>query len=100
VTAGWELLVLGKGQKERIVSVPDAVVAKLSCYLVARGLDADPESTANRGAHLIGKAAEPPAWSAVAQTGIARKPASRARTASATPSCTGNSRRFLGGVRT
>ena len=73
VTAGWELLVLGKGQKERIVSVPDAVVDELSAYLVARGLDADPESSSNRGAHLIGKATEAPAWSAVAQAGIAKE---------------------------
>ena len=73
VTRGWELLVLGKGQKERIVSVPDAVVAELSGYLVARGLDADPESTSNRGAYLIGKATEPPAWSAVGQAGVAKK---------------------------
>jgi site-specific recombinase XerD len=73
VTAGWELLVLGKGQKERTVSVPDAVVDELSVYLVARGLDADPGSPKNRGAHLIGKATEPPGWSAVAKTVIARK---------------------------
>ena len=44
------------------LTVPDAVVAELSAYLVARGLDADPESPINRGAHLIGKATEPPAW--------------------------------------
>lgn len=73
MTAGWELLVLGKGQKERILSVPDAVVVELSAYLVAQDLDADPESPTNRGAHLIGKATEPPVWSAIAQAGIASK---------------------------
>ena len=73
VTAGWELLVLGKAQKERIVLVPDAVVADLSAYLAARGLDADPESPIDRGALMIGKATEPSAWSAVARAEIKRK---------------------------
>jgi len=73
MTRGWELLVLGKGQKERIVSVPDAVVNELGAYLLSRGLDADPESSANRGAYLIGQATDTPGWSAVAQAGIGRK---------------------------
>ena len=73
VTRGWELLVLGKGQKERIVSVPDSVVDELGDYLVSRGLDADPESSANRGVYLIGQATDIPAWSAVAQAGVSRK---------------------------
>ena len=73
VTRGWELLVLGKGQKERIVSVPDSVVDELGEYLVSRGLDADPESSTNRGVFLIGQATDTPAWSAVAQAGVERK---------------------------
>ena len=70
VTAGWELLVLGKGQKERIVSVPDAVVEELGAYLVSRGLEPDPEVPGNRGVYLIGQATDTPAWSAVAQAGV------------------------------
>ena len=73
VTRGWELLVLGKGQKERIVSVPDSVVDELGEYLVSRGLDADPESLTNRGVFLIGQATDTPAWSAVARAGFERK---------------------------
>jgi site-specific recombinase XerD len=73
MTRGWELLVLGKGQKERLVSVPDAVVDELGAYLVSRGLDADPELSGNRGAYLIGQGTDAPAWSAVAQAGIGRK---------------------------
>lgn len=55
------------------MSVPDAVVDELSAYMVARELDADPESPKNRGAYLIGKATEPPAWSVSAQAGVSRK---------------------------
>ena len=58
ITTGWELLVLGKGNKERIVSVPDFVVAQLGEYLVARGLDADPTSSRNRSAYLFGLATD------------------------------------------
>ncbi len=73
VTRGWELLVLGKGQKERTVSVPDSVVNELGVYLVSRGLDADPELSENQGVYLIGRATDMPAWSTVAQAGIGRK---------------------------
>ncbi|RZI40340.1 int, tyrosine-based site-specific recombinase [Herbaspirillum sp. HC18] len=63
---GWELTVLGKGGKERIVPVPLDVIGELSHYLVARGLDPDPEHDTNRGAYLLGKAvdvAERAPWS-------------------------------------
>jgi site-specific recombinase XerD len=55
---GWELTVIGKGEKERVVPVPLAVIGELSTYLVARGLDPDPEHASNRGAFLLGKAVD------------------------------------------
>ena len=55
---GWELTVLGKGNKERIVSVPTDVVGELSHYLASRGLDRDPEHPENRGAFLIGRTSD------------------------------------------
>lgn len=67
---GWELTVLGKGNKERIVPVPLDVVAELSHYLVSRGLDPDPEHVTNRGAYLIGQTsdvAKRAPWSPMAQ---------------------------------
>ena len=53
---GWELTVIGKGEKERVVPVPLDVIGELSHYLVARGLDPDPEHSGNRGAFLLGQA--------------------------------------------
>jgi site-specific recombinase XerD len=70
---GWELTVLGKGNKERIVSVPIDVVGALSHYLVSRGLDPDPEHGQNRGAYLIGQAvdvAQTAPWSPRAQSTV------------------------------
>lgn len=67
---GWELTVLGKGNKERVVAVPQDVIGELSGYLVSRGLDPDPEHAANRGAYLIGQisdAAERAPWSPLAR---------------------------------
>lgn len=55
---GWLLTVIGKGEKERGVPVPLDVIGELSKYLVARGLDPDPEHPANRGAHLLGQAVD------------------------------------------
>lgn len=55
---GWELKVRGKGGKLRIVPVPLDVIGELSKYLVARGLDPDPEHARNRGAFLLGKAVD------------------------------------------
>jgi len=55
---GWLLRVTGKGQKLREVPVPAEVIAALSGYLVARGLDADPRNIGNQGAHLLGQASD------------------------------------------
>jgi site-specific recombinase XerD len=55
---GWELTVLGKGNKERIVNVPIEVVGTLSHYLASRALDRDPLHERNRGAYLIGQATD------------------------------------------
>jgi len=55
---GWLLRVIGKGQKEREVPLPDAVVSELTSYLVSRGLHADPENFGNQGAYLLGKASD------------------------------------------
>lgn len=63
---GWELTVTGKGGKVRVVPVPLDVIGDLAKYLVARGLDPDPELADNRGAYLLGKAvdiAERAPWS-------------------------------------
>ena len=52
---GWWLEVLGKGNKLRRVPVPPGVIARLGTYLLARGLQADPN--ANRvpgGVALLG----------------------------------------------
>ncbi len=70
---GWELRVIGKGNKERIVPVPFNVTSELSQYLVSRGLDVDPQANDNRGAHLLGRAvdvAERAPWSPAAQSGV------------------------------
>ncbi len=53
VIAGWEFKVLGKGNKERIVQVPQDVVDELAGYLASRGIDPDPEAVSNRGAYLL-----------------------------------------------
>lgn len=55
---GWELTVIGKGEKERVVPVPLDVIGELSQYLMARGLDPDPEHPDNRGAFLLGQAVD------------------------------------------
>lgn len=56
VISGWELKVLGKASKERIVQVPRDVIDELSPYLTSRGLDPDAEAISNRGAYLLGQA--------------------------------------------
>ena len=53
---GWELTVIGKGEKERVVPVPLEVIGELAQYLAARGLDPDPEHPSNCGAFLLGHA--------------------------------------------
>jgi len=55
---GWTLRVIGKGQKERAVPLPIDVVGELPKYMIARGLNADPEDFGNQGAHLLGKASD------------------------------------------
>jgi site-specific recombinase XerD len=55
---GWLLNVVGKGQRLRQVPVPVDVVALLADHLQDRGLDPDPEHASNRGAYLLGKAAD------------------------------------------
>lgn len=55
---GWELTVIGKGEKERVVPVPLDVIGELAQYLVARGLDPDPEHPDNRSAFLLGQAVD------------------------------------------
>jgi integrase len=70
---GWELTVIGKGGKERVVPVPLDVIGELSKYLVLRGLDPDPEDAFNQGAFLLGKAvdvAERAPWSPQATLNI------------------------------
>nr|WP_286197935.1 phage integrase family protein [Variovorax boronicumulans] len=55
---GWLLNVVGKGQRLRQVPVPVDVIGLLADYLIARGLDPDPEARVNQGACLLGKAAD------------------------------------------
>lgn len=55
---GWELTVVGKGGKTRIVPVPLDVIGDLAKYLASRGLDPDPANPANRGAFLLGRAGD------------------------------------------
>ncbi|MCA3187218.1 MULTISPECIES: phage integrase family protein [Cupriavidus] len=43
---GWLLRTVGKGQKVRLVPVPDAWIDRLGRYLVARGLPGDPRLAA------------------------------------------------------
>lgn len=73
VISGWEMTVLGKGNKERIVQVPQDVIAELGSYLASRGLDPDPEAIANRGAYLLGQVVDVAArapWSPRAQQAV------------------------------
>jgi integrase len=63
---GWTLSVLGKGEKKWEVPVSAELMAELSQYLMARGLDPDPAHPSNRGVYLLGKAvdvAERAPWS-------------------------------------
>ncbi len=55
VISGWEMTVLGEGNKERIVQVPQEVIDELACYLASRGQDPDPKAIANRGTYLLGQ---------------------------------------------
>ena len=53
--AGFELEVIGKGDKLRKVPVPDDVIALLGDYLASRHLKPDPRDIGNTGAYLIGR---------------------------------------------
>lgn len=53
--AGFELTVIGKGDKARTLPVPDDVIELLSKYLASRGLKPDPLDFGNSGAFLIGR---------------------------------------------
>jgi site-specific recombinase XerD len=73
VISGWEMTVLGKGNKERIVQVPQDVIDELGSYLATRGLDPDPEAIANRGAYLLGQVVDVASrapWSPRAQQAV------------------------------
>jgi len=52
---GFELTVIGKGDKLRVVPVPDDVIELLGEYLVSRGLTSEPRDIGNSGAFLIGR---------------------------------------------
>ena len=52
---GFELTVVGKGDKWRVVPVPDDVITLLKEYLVARGLKSEPSDIGNLPAFLIGR---------------------------------------------
>jgi site-specific recombinase XerD len=73
VISGWEMTVVGKGNKERVVQVPQDVIDELGSYLASRGLDPDPEAIANRGAFLLGQVVDVASrapWSPHAQQAV------------------------------
>ena len=49
---------VGKGLRQREVPVPEDVVERLGAYLASRGLEENVEAAGNRGAFLLGKAAD------------------------------------------
>ena len=54
---GYELRVIGKGDKERVVPVPDEVVAEIKAYLAHRGL-LQPQELGQESAYILGKASD------------------------------------------
>lgn len=56
-TGAWLLRVNGKGGRTREVPVPTGLIAQLSAYLVARGLNPDVRHQSNRQARLLGRLA-------------------------------------------
>lgn len=67
---GWELGIVGKGNKSRVVPVPNILIADLAEYLASRGLLRDLRALENKRAHLIGAAvdvAEQAPWSPAAR---------------------------------
>ena len=72
---GWELGIVGKGNKPRVVPVPDIVIGDLTGYLASRGLPADLRAPESKGAHLLGHAvdvAQQAPWSPAAQANVDR----------------------------
>ncbi len=77
VISGWELKVVGKGNKERIVQMPQDVIDELASYLASHGLDPDPEAVGNRGVYLLGQVVDVAMhapWSPAAQQAVDPKP--------------------------
>lgn len=75
---GWELTVIGKSRKARVLRRRQDMIGALSKYLVSRGLDADPGHAINRGAYLLGCAtdlAERAPWSRPASLALDPKAA-------------------------
>ena len=56
--AGWVLRVVGKGQRQREVPLPQPVAEELLDYLASRGLDLDPGHPATQNAFLLGLASD------------------------------------------
>ena len=78
VVAGWELKVVGKGNKERIVQVPQDVIDELASFLASRGLDPDFEAISNRHVYLLGQSVDVATrapWSLGAQQAVDPKAA-------------------------
>lgn len=70
---GFEVRVIGKGGKLRIVSVPDETMAVLSSYLASRGLEPHLEALGNQDAYLLGRVVDldqRAPWSAYAKTPV------------------------------
>jgi site-specific recombinase XerD len=59
--AGWVLRVVGKGQRQREVPVPQPVAEEVLGYLASRGLEPDPGHPATQTAFLLGLASDAPA---------------------------------------
>lgn len=57
-TAGWELLVTGKGDKRRLVPLGQVHVDAIGHYLAARGLQRDVSHPDNANVHLLGHAVD------------------------------------------
>jgi integrase len=55
---GWELGVVGKGDKQRFVPVPDFLIPQLIDYLASRGLAANLHAPENKPAFLLGQAVD------------------------------------------
>lgn len=68
--AGYVLRVIGKGQKEREVPVPEGVVTEIKSYLVSRGMG-NAQSLGDGRAYLLGKASD----AALRAPGLAHKKA-------------------------